>query len=165
MRRLAVLICLAASLATARAAPATEASIDALLEASRTERLLDGLYAQLEQAMRNGMLQALQGQTLSAEQQRVVDAAPGRLARVLREELSYASLKPMYLQIYRETFTQEEIDGLLAFYRSPAGVAMVEKMPQAMQRSMVAVQQRMGPVMLKMREALEAAVAEAKAAK
>lgn len=165
MRRLATLVCLAATLATAQAAPPTEASVDALLEASRSERLLEGMYSQIEQAMRNGMQQAVQGQALSAEQQRVIDAAPARLAKVLREELNYATLKPMYVQIYRETFTQDEIDGLLAFYRSPAGAAMVEKMPLAMQKSMGAVQQRMGPVMAKLRAAMEAAVAEAKATK
>jgi len=30
--------------------------------------------------------------------------------------------------------TDEEIDGMLAFYQSPAGRAMLEKMPQSLQR-------------------------------
>lgn len=165
MRRLVALICLAATLATAQAAPPSEASIEALLTATKAERLLDGMYANIEQMMRQSMQAAVQGQTLSDEQRRVLDAAPPRLAKVMREELNYASLKPLYVQIYRESFTQDEIDGLLAFYRSPAGVAMIEKMPVVMNKSMVAVQQRMGPMMDKLRQAMEAAVAEAKAAR
>ena len=165
MRRLVTLICLAATLATAQAAPPSEASIEALLTVTKAERLLDGMYANIEQMMRQSMQAAVQGQTLSDEQRRVLDAAPARLAKVMREELSYASLKPLYVGIYRESFTQDEVDGLLAFYRSPAGVAMIEKMPLVMQKSMVGVQQRMGPIMDKLRQAMEAAVADAKAAK
>ena len=165
MRRLVTLICLAATLATAQAAPPSEASIEALLTVTKAERLLDGMYANIEQMMRQSMQAAVQGQTLSDEQRRVLDAAPARLAKVMREELSYASLKPLYVGIYRESFTQDEVDGLLAFYRSPAGVAMIEKMPLVMQKSLVGVQQRMGPIMDKLRQAMEAAVADAKAAK
>lgn len=165
MRRLATLVCLAASLVTAQAAPPSDASIEALLTVTQAERLMDGMYANMEQMMRQGMQQAMRGQTLNDEQRRVLDAAPPRLAKVMREELSYATLKPMFAEVYRDTFTQDEIDGLLAFYRSPAGKAMIEKMPQAMQRSMAAVQQRMGPVMDKVRQAMEATVAEAKAVK
>ncbi|MEK8051630.1 DUF2059 domain-containing protein [Ideonella sp. DXS22W] len=165
MRRLVTLICLAATLATAQAAPPSEASIEALLTVTKAERLLDGMYANIEQMMRQSMQAAVQGQTLSDEQRRVLDAAPARLAKVMREELSYASLKPLYVGIYRESFTQDEVDGLLTFYRSPAGVAMIEKMPLVMQKSLVGVQQRMGPIMDKLRQAMEAAVADAKAAK
>ncbi|MDT7833963.1 DUF2059 domain-containing protein [Aquabacterium sp. OR-4] len=165
MRRLATLISLAACLATAQAAPPTDASIDALLAVTKTERMLDAMYANIEQMMRQGMQAAVQGQTLSDEQRRLLDTTPPRLAGVMRDELSYASIKPLYLQIYRESFTQEEVDGLLAFYRSPAGAALIEKMPVVMQKSVVAVQQRMGPLMEKLRQAMEAAVAEAKAAK
>lgn len=165
MRRLATLICLTAALATAQAAPPSAASIEALLTVTKAERMMDGMYASVEQMMRQGMQQAAQGQNLSDEQRRLLDAAPPRLVKVMREELSYAALKPLYVEIYREAFTQDEIDGLLAFYRSPAGAAMIDKMPLVMQRSMQAVQQRMGPMMEKLRQAMEAAVAEAKAAK
>ena len=30
-------------------------------------------------------------------------------------------MKDRYVQVYRETFSQEEIDGLIAFYQTPVG--------------------------------------------
>lgn len=102
---------------------------------------------------------------MSAEQQRVVDATRAKLVQVLREELSWDKLRPVYVQIYQETFTQEEIDGLIAFYNSPAGAAFVEKMPVVMQRSMSIMQSRTAPMMEKMKAAMQQAIAEAKAAK
>ena len=49
------------------------------------------------------------------------------------------------------TFTRRQrlpiIQGMLAFYRTPAGQAVIEKMPLVMQNTMQAVQERMGAMM------------------
>ena len=82
----------------------------------------------------------------------------------MREEMTWDKLRPLYVQIYQESFTQEEIDGLIAFYESPAGVAFVEKMPFVMQKSMSIMQSRMAPMMEKMKAAIKEAIAEPKAA-
>ena len=83
----------------------------------------------------------------------------------MRQEITWASLKPMYIKIYKETFDQEEIDGLTAFYSSKVGQTYINKMPVAMQKTMSAVQQRMAPVISKMGDAMKAALAEAKVGK
>jgi hypothetical protein len=74
-------------------------------------------------------------------------------------------MRPLYIQIYQESFTQEEIDGLIAFYKSPLGIAFVEKMPLVMQKSMTIMQSRTGPLMEKMKAVIDQAMADAKAAK
>ena len=74
-------------------------------------------------------------------------------------------MRPMFVQIYQESYTQEEVDGLVAFYQSPIGVAYIEKMPIVMQKSMTLVQTRMGPMMEKMQAALKQAMEEAKTPK
>ena len=51
-------------------------------------------------------------------------------------------IKPELAKVYTGTYTEEEIDGILAFYKSPAGKAFLQKMPEVMQRFM--------PVMMKM---------------
>jgi hypothetical protein len=78
--------------------------------------------------------------------------------------LTWEKLRPLYVQIYQESFTQEEIDGPIAFYESPAGVAFVEKLPFVMQKSMSIMQSRMAPMMEKMKAAMKEAIAEPKAA-
>ena len=84
---------------------------------------------------------------------------------MIRDELSYAKMKDIYLQVYRETFTQDEINSIIAFYSSPAGKAMVEKIPITMQKAGALVQARIGPMTQKlqgMMEQFEKDVAKAK---
>ena len=126
---------------------------------------MEAVFANLDQTMHQSMVAATQGQTLSAEQQRVFDTTSSKFSQIIREEMSWAKMQPLYVQIYRESFTEEEIAGLLAFYTSPAGVAYIEKIPVVLQKSMVIMQARMAPMREKMKIAVQQAVEEAKAAK
>ena len=51
-----------------------------------------------------------------------------------------AKLSPLQVKIYNDLFTDDEIDGLLAFYESPTGRVMIEKMPLIMSQMMIATQ-------------------------
>jgi hypothetical protein len=127
--------------------------------------MVAAVQGQMEQAMKAGMAQAFKNQKLDAEAQQTAEALGKRITADLQEELSWDKLKPIYLQVYSEAFTQEEIDGLIAFYDSPAGKAYVAKMPVVMQKTMVLMQQRIGPMMQKMQVSIQAAAQEAQAAK
>ena len=147
----------------AHCAPASQESIDRLLRDARVEKLLDTMLVNVDQVMRHSMEASTQGQPLSPEQRRVVDATAAKFVQVMREEMTWDKLRPLYVQIYQESFTQEEIDGLIAFYESSAGVAFVEKMPVVMQKSMSIMQSRMAPMMEKMKAAMKEAIPETKA--
>ncbi len=162
---IAILLLLLSSVLTCAAAQPTSESIETLLTLTKTEALIESVYGNVEQAMRQGMAQAVAGKNLSAEQQRSLEATPKRFVTIMREELSWESLKPMYIEIYRDSFTQEEIDGLIAFYQSPVGMAFVNKMPIVMQKSMTSMQARMQPMMEKMKAAMRQALEDAKVAK
>jgi uncharacterized protein len=145
------------------AAPPTEESIKTLMALTRTEALLDQVYAGMEQSMRQGMQQAVGGQPMTAAQQQMMAAAPVKLMAVLREELSWANMLPGYVTIYKETFEQAEIDGLIAFYRSAVGQSFVAKMPLVTQKSMAMTQERMKDILPKVQAAMQQALAEIKA--
>ena len=162
---IAVLVLLLSSAVGCRAEPPTDESINTLLTITKTEAVLESVYGSMEQAMRQGMTLAAAGKPLSAEQQRFFEAAPKRFAGVMREELSWESIRPIYIELYKDNFTQEEIDGLIAFYRSPVGVAFINKMPVVMQKSTVTMQSRLRPMMGKMQAAMKEALEEAKIAK
>ena len=147
----------------ASAAPASAESIDTLLTLTQTQRLLDGMYANIDQVMKQSMHAAMQGEVVTPERQRVMDDMSRKFATIFREEMNWTKLRPMYVRIYQESFTQEEVDGLIAFYRTPAGTALVEKMPLVMQKSMAEMQPMMAPMVQRMKAAAAEAVAEAKA--
>lgn len=145
----------------AYADPASTESIEELLVTTKVESLMNSYYGNIETMMRQMMTETLKGKTLDEKQKAFIDSLPAKVSKVVREELSWSSLKPMYVQIYRESFTQQEVDGLIAFYKSPAGVAMTNKMPLVMQQSTTLVQQRLVPLMEKMQEAVQQSLQEA----
>jgi len=52
-----------------------------------------------------------------------------RLLDLLKDKVAFAKLIPVYVRAYDETFSGEEIRGILAFYKSPVGQAFLEKNP------------------------------------
>ncbi|MEO6921513.1 MAG: DUF2059 domain-containing protein [Collimonas sp.] len=145
----------------AHAAPPSDVSIDDLLVSMKTEQTLKAVFPMIDKVMQQSMAMATKGKTLNAKQQQALESIAAKMVQVMREEMSWDTMRPLYLQIYRESFTQDEIDGLAAFYKSPAGAAYIEKMPVVIQKSMTIMQSRMGPMMAKMQAAIKQAVEEA----
>lgn len=161
VKRLLACIALAGWLAGAQAAPPTAESVERLLVLSKSESVMDSMYAAAEAAMRQAMQQAVGNKRLTAEQERAIQTVPARYMSVLRAELNWATLKPDMIQMYQDVFTQEEIDGMIAFIGTPAGQAMMGKMPALMQRSMVLGQTRMRALMPRMLRVIEEALNDA----
>ncbi len=149
----------------AHAAPPTDESIHALLAVTQSDKMMDAMHANMERMIRQGMQQASAGRTLTPEQTRVLELAPARLANVMREEVNWAKMQPMIVQLYREHFDQAEVDGLIAFYKSPTGQAFVTKMPVVMRRSMEMTQAQMQAFMPKLQAAMNEVMKEAKLGK
>ena len=139
----------------------TEASVVELLSLTHSEANMEKMYASVEQLMRQSFKQATAGQKLSAEQQRFLDLAPHKFVAVMRQEFGWSQLKPTYVQIYRETFDQQEIDGLIAFYKSPVGQAFIAKMPIVLQRTIEATQARMKEYYPHIKTAIDESLKEA----
>jgi hypothetical protein len=133
----------------ALAAPPTDASIDALLDASHAKTSLDTMMSLMDGSMRQGFGSAMNGKTLTARQQAAVDDTLKQVSATIREEMTWANLHPLFLQVYRETYTQEEIEALTTFYLSPLGSSIVDKLPIVSQKVAAATQARMGPMMQK----------------
>ncbi len=58
-----------------------------------------------------------------------------RIVGVLGERLTWGRMKPAFESLYDETFTVEQLKGIVDFYKSPAGEAMLAKMPVLSARS------------------------------
>ena len=70
-----------------------------------------------------------------------------KLMDSVKTRMSWDKLRPQYLRIYDETFTTEEIDGIFTFYESPAGRAMLKKMPLLISKAMAMAQSQMADIM------------------
>ena len=154
MRKLLTVLLLSFSPLLALATPASEASIVTFLKVTKAESLIESVYASMEPAMRQTIAQATAGKPLNDQQKKVLELAPKRLSAVLRAELSWEKMQPLYIAIYRENFDQNEIDALIAFYSSPIGQSFVSKMPIITQRAMVSMQTFMQNVTPKIEAAM-----------
>ena len=162
MKQLLSMLLLSFAPLLSMAAPPSEESIAALFKVMKTESLIDSVYASIEPAMRQGMIQASAGRTLTDEQSRIMELAPQKLSAILRTELSWEKMLPMQIAIYRETFDQSEIDGLISFYSSSIGQSFVNKMPVVTQKAMSSMQTYMQAVTPKLQAAMQQILADAK---
>jgi len=130
-RMLGVLaICLLAA-ATPLPAEAQDGKLEKAREVFRVMQA-DGIMDQ--------MLDAVFAQ-MGAMMQQSHPELPQEALTIVREEIS-ASLRealPALIDqmavVYEQVFTDDELDAMLTFYRSPAGQSMVAKMPQVMGKS------------------------------
>ena len=137
------------------AAPPSDESINQLLQLTKVDRQMDSVLAQMEAGMRASLQQATKGKLLSAEEQAIVDRQQAKITAVMKEELGWNKMKDQYVQVYREMFSQEEIDGLIAFYQTPVGQSFVSKQAELTKRTMAIMQQRMAPMMQRIQKMSE----------
>lgn len=138
--------------AMAWAAPATDASLKELMEVSEMRKLADTIPAQVSSSMDVLVQQTLQGKEPTQRQQQAIDTMKKRFSALMAAEFSYEKLEAQYLPLYRETFSDEEVAGLIAFYKTPAGQAVIHKMPTLMTNIMQMQQKILMPLMPKVQE-------------
>ncbi|WP_295802505.1 DUF2059 domain-containing protein [uncultured Microbulbifer sp.] len=149
----------------ALAATPSKESIRELMTITDMPRMLENSMAQVDSMMQTTMQQALAGEDISEADQKVLQEMQDDMVALLKEEMSWAQLEPIFTQIYSESLSQSEVDGMLEFYKSDAGKAVIAKMPVIMQNSMQLMQQKMGSMMPKIKEIQQAAITKIKANK
>ncbi len=145
---LLALVC-ALSLRADSTAP-SDASLRELLEVTHSRNLLDQMKEQIKALMQSSSAQAAIGREHSPEVKAALARMQDRMVDLLQQEIDWSVMEPMYMKIYSESLTQEEVDGMIAFYRTPVGQSVITKLPNVVQRSMTLVQARMGPLIQKL---------------
>ena len=70
----------------------------------------------------------------------------------------------MFAEIYSDVFTEDEIQGIIDFYKSPIGQKMLEKQPELTGATMQKMQVEMAKIMPAIQKAAMEAITEAQAA-
>lgn len=154
IRTTLIALLLTATASGSFAAPPSAESIERLLAITKTEALVESTSADFDAYLRQAMLDAMPGQATAA-QKKVMDDFVPRMAALMREEFTWARLKPEVIRIYQESLDQAEVDGLLAFYETPVGQSTINKMPLIMQRTMVLTQEQMRQLMPKINQLMQ----------
>jgi hypothetical protein len=156
MKPLIVAIALMAAVpAFAAEKPASEASIRELLELSDAKNLVDGVYRQMDSMLEDTLRQSLGDKPLNDEQQKLSAEMRAKIVELMQTDMGWDKLEPVYVKLYTDTFSQSDIDGILKFYKTPAGSALLKKMPLLMQNVMQMVTAQMQDLAPKLRSLVE----------
>jgi len=117
--------------------------IQEMITLSNSEGMMNQMLDQMSAAMKNAAAQQAARYQFTPEQQQIQDSFNTKIAGIIAQSLSMDKLRPIIIQTYDETYTEDEIDGILNFYRSPVGKAFLAKTPQLMTRTMTLMQQQM----------------------
>ncbi|MFC7519956.1 DUF2059 domain-containing protein [Xanthomonas populi] len=158
-RHLIVLATLALAAPAAFAQAPSDADVNRLLAASRAQTMLDTMLPQIE-AMQQQFAQLTAQRQLDAAQQAQLQRIQDRTRQTVRKALSWSELRPMYVDIYKRSFSREDVLAMAEFYESSAGQSLLDKTPALTQNLMGAIQQKMLPLFADLQKDLEKIVNE-----
>jgi len=158
MKRLLIILALMGINGPIFAETPTRESIVELMEITETRKVLDEMISQMGTLIQQVVNEAAAQQGLSAGDDEFQAMMHGVMMDYLKDELNWDRLLSIYIPVYQETFSQKEIDGIIAFYRSDIGRAFVEKQPLLLQRIMARYSSEVGPMMERVQVRINAAV-------
>lgn len=154
-----IILGLAVMSSTVQAAPPSSAQIERLLQVMEAQKIVDQMIPAMMQQSRMMVEQNLaKSDTSEADKARANQVMASQEAS-LRAMLSWTNLKPVYLRVYSDTLSAEEVLAMTRFYESPEGRSVMQKMPQILQRTMVELQPLAQSAMEKMMADLQTEMA------
>ncbi len=145
--------------ATPSPPPPTDESVHRLLDVMQAKKLVEGIPQQMDAYLTTMLNKMLEGKTISEKRQQSIDKLRQSVSDLMRENFNWASMEPMYLEVYEKTFSQAEVNSMITFYSSPEGSAVVQKLPLVMQNTLSIMQQHMQQLLPKIQKmAKDAAV-------
>jgi len=113
-----------------------------MLQLTHVDQLMDQMMSQM-QPMMEEMLKKVD---LPADGKPMMEEIQKRMVDLMKSRMSWEKLKPIYVKLYNELLTEDEIDASIAFYGTPAGQSLIKKMPLLMQKSVSLMQELMGDI-------------------
>jgi hypothetical protein len=141
----------------------TEDSIRQLLEVIQARKIIEAESKQIDGVYAAMINKFTEGKSLTDEQKKAIDAGRARITALVQGILTWDSMQQTFMKVYSETFSQSEIDGMIGFYSSPIGQAVVAKLPTAMQNAMGAMQERIQTLMPQIQQVAKQTADEIKA--
>lgn len=124
-------------------APAAEPAARKLAEEILAITNAEGMLAEMRDQVTEMIETELGRQDIPEAMREAASKHQREMVAIIFDELSFGKMRDLYLDVYTEVFTTEELRGLIDFYRSPVGRAFAEKMPVLTKRSMELAQARL----------------------
>jgi len=155
MTRLRVL-CAAVALACASgqvlaATASHNAAAEKFLTLAHADKLGTPVYMQVQQMFAERFAQ----KKAPAAKQNVLESYQAKANAALDSAIGWNKLKPKMVDLYTQTFTEQELKDLVKFYESPLGKKVLTQMPKVTQQSAQLTQQSLEPAVPVVNKLLE----------
>lgn len=130
MNRAALLIALALCLPlTARADDASlHAKAKELVTLLHTDRMVGQLAENMKKRTQDAAQKAIGAHPTAENTARLADFNK-KVSDTVDATIGWQSLESSFTDVYAKTFTEDELNSIIAFYKSAAGIAFLEKTP------------------------------------
>lgn len=144
------------------------AAIEEIFQLTKPEQMIQQMFAQMKTAVTRQAQKSFAAEVqpledpskYSQELQKYMD----QLFALMNDRLSWGKMKPQYVHLYDETFSLVELHGILEFYKSPAGQALLQKMPALVANAAKIGQEQMSDLLPEIRKLTANFAANAKKA-
>ena len=127
-----------------------QAKVKELFAVMHMDHSLDRMRSAMEQQVQATAKNAPGTEQMTPEKKKMQQEFVDNSMKVVDENFGWAELEPAYVKLYADTYTEAELDGILAFYKSPAGQALLTKTPELSAGVMQIVHGHMGDFQPKM---------------
>lgn len=124
------------------------AAAEELLKLLKTDQMMKPLFEQLKLMMD----QQLNQMGVPEDRKPLMKKYSDKWLNAMEEQLGWERLKNDFIHDYVETFMEDEIKAISAFYKTPAGQTFMGKMPLLIKKSMETAQKKMPEMMKKMEQ-------------
>lgn len=112
------------------------AKIEQLFTVMKINQMSDQILGTVRRQMA-GMSRSLpDGKEMTPEQKRLLADFQNKVLNLVDQQVNWKALEPQMLTVYANAYSEPEIDGMINFYRSPVGQAMLAKTPQVAEQSL-----------------------------
>lgn len=127
-----------------------QAKVKELFAVMHMEHNLDRMRSAMQQQVQATAKNASGTEQMTPEKIKIQQEFVDNSMKVVDANFGWPVLEPAYVKLYADTYTEAELDGILAFYKSPAGQALLTKTPELSAGVMQIVHGRMGDFQPKM---------------
>jgi uncharacterized protein len=133
----------------------TDQSIKNLLDAMNAKQMLEKVRSQNASSVKSSILSQLGGKQINPQQEKVLNATAEKISSIMAEVMTWENFQTIYSSLYKKNFTQDEVNALTAFYKTPAGKSAMNKMPAVTQQIILESQKLLVPVQDRIQQAAQ----------
>lgn len=147
MKRTPFIILLLIALPISSFAGEKERLAEEMMKLTEMEKMVDPIIVQMQQ-MRAQIMKKFD---ISEENRDKIIQFQKRIDSKILTELSWDKMKNDYIKLFSAVYTEEELRGIVEFYKSSIGQSLIKKQPQIMLKSMAIAQNKVQSLMPEIR--------------